>query len=417
MSILLGAIADDFTGATDLANTLVTQGMRAVQTIGIPCSDFNPGDAEAVIIALKSRAIPSDEAVNVSLAGLKWLQARGAQQIIFKYCSTFDSTDKGNIGPVADALIEATGETFTIVCPAFPANGRTIYKGHLFVGDILLSKSGMRNHPLTPMTDANLVSVLSRQTPHKVGLVEFSTVEKGAEAISDQFKQLQADGYRYAIVDALKTSDLMQIGRALAGLRLITGGSGVALGLPENFRRAGLINGNPDIRLPSATGRTAVLAGSCSTTTREQVSIASAEWPSYYLNPLSFDIPTILKWVNKQPPGIPIVIYSSTDPETVVKIQENLGQDEAGLVVERAMAIIAKDLIRIGFRRLIIAGGETAGSIVQALGINGLKIGPEIDPGIPWTEAVNEPNIALVLKSGNFGKKNFFLKARRMLND
>ena len=208
----------------------------------------------------------------------------------------------------------------------------------------------------------------------------------------------------------------MQIGRALADFKLITGGSGIALGLPENFRKAGLIEGSPDIQLPSTIGRTAVLAGSCSTATREQVAIANAQWPSYYLNPLSFDLPTILEWIGEQDPSVPIVIYSSTDPETVLKIKETLGQDKAGLVVERAMGTIAKDLVKRGFRKLIIAGGETAGSIVQALDISGLKIGPEIDLGIPWTETINEPNIAIALKSGNFGTRDFFLKAFEMLN-
>lgn len=288
MSILLGAIADDFTGATDLANTLVGQGMPTVQSIGVPAADFDAGDAPAVVVALKSRANPAEEAVADSLAALEWLRSRGAGQIIFKYCSTFDSTDAGNIGPVADALMGAMGTDFTIACPAFPENGRTVYKGHLYVGDVLLSESGMKDHPLTPMTDANLVRVLARQTPHDVGLVDMTSVIRGAAAVSGRFAELQRDGCRYAIVDAVSDADLMTIGEALAGLKLITGGSGIALGLPRNFQRDGRLQGKSEAVLPPAEGRSAVLAGSCSTATRSQVAAVRDYWPSLGLNPLSF---------------------------------------------------------------------------------------------------------------------------------
>src|ERR1700732_4104117 len=241
MPVLLGAIADDFTGATDLANTLVRQGMRTVQLIGVPTGRPHPEDVDAVVVALKSRTIPAVDAVAQSLTVLDWLVAAGVRQVLFKYCSTFDSTDQGNIGPVADALVETLGAGLTVFCPAFPENGRTIYRGYLFVGDVLLSESGMRDHPLTPMRDANLVRVLGRQTRNRVGLVPLATVSRGAEAIRADFARLRAEGYRHAVIDAVADADLLTIGQAAADLRLITGGSGIALGLPDNFRRAGLL--------------------------------------------------------------------------------------------------------------------------------------------------------------------------------
>jgi len=239
MSVLLGAIADDFTGATDLCNTLVRRGMRTVQLIDVPAPETNILDAEAVVVALKSRTTPAAEAIEKSLAALAWLRGAGARQLLFKYCSTFDSTDAGNIGPVAEALMEALGTDFTLYCPAFPENGRTIYLGYLFVGDVLLSESGMRDHPLTPMRDPSLVRVLKRQCRGNVGLVPQYGVARGPVTIRDAFASLRKAGFRHTIVDAIEDHDLEVIGEAAADFQLITGGSGIALGLPENFSPSG----------------------------------------------------------------------------------------------------------------------------------------------------------------------------------
>ena len=421
MSILLGAIADDFTGATDLANTLVGQGMPTVQSIGVPGPDFCMGKATAVVVALKSRTKPAADAIEESLTALEWLQSRGAKQIFFKYCSTFDSTDEGNIGCVADALMGAMNVPFTIACPAYPVNQRTIYKGYLYAGDILLSESGMKDHPLTPMTDPNIVRVLSRQTEHNVGLIDITTVEQGATAINHRFKKLREEGFRYAVVDALKDSNLKEIGKASADLKLITGGSGIALGLPENFRNAGLLPKGPTIPLPDVKGRAAILAGSCSIATRKQVEKAKSQFPTHFLDPMKLsnqtrnDISATLAWIDRQSSDKPLLIYSSADPNVVTQAQKKHGREKAGALVERAMGLIARGLIQRGVRKIVVAGGETAGAVVQALGITGLKIGPEIDPGVPWTETVNEPRIALALKSGNFGKSDFFIKSLDML--
>lgn len=415
MPLLLGCIADDFTGATDLANTLVKGGMTAVQVIGVPTGPLP--EADAVIIALKSRTAPVGEAVAQSLAACDALLAAGAKQIFWKYCSTFDSTDQGNIGPVADALLKRLGSGFALACPAFPTNGRTIYLGHLFVGNALLNESGMENHPLTPMTDANLVRVLGRQTDGAVGLVPFTTVEQGAAATRQAMMRLAEQGRRYAIVDAVTDQHLLAIGEAAAQHALITGGSGVAMGLPENFRRAGLLPARGDAAsLPPMQGMAAVVAGSCSRATLGQIGLARDHVPVLELDALATpDAAALtaqaLDWVEgKLAADRPVVIAASAPPEKVAALQAKLGRDAAGALIETAMAAIAEGLIARGVGRLVVAGGETSGAVVQRLGVTALRIGPEIDPGVPWTFA--EPRgLHLALKSGNFGARDFFLKA------
>lgn len=424
MGVLLGAIADDFTGATDLCNTLVRRGMRTVQLIDVPAPDMPVPDAEAVVIALKSRTIPAAEAVALSLAALAWLQQAGARQILFKYCSTFDSTDDGNIGPVAEALLDALGSDFTLFCPAFPENGRTIFKGYLFVGDVLLSESGMRDHPLTPMRDPSLVRVLQRQSKGRVGLVSHANVAQGAAAIDSAFADLRRQGFRHAIVDAIADHDLEAIGEAAAGLALITGGSGIALGLPANFRRQGLLGaGGGADQLPAIGGAAAVLSGSCSEATQAQVAhmINSQAAATFILNPLALaegrDLAAAaLAWAAPLLGEQPILIASTAGPKLVAKVQEELGRERAGALIENTMAQIAKGLVEGGVRRLVVAGGETAGAVVQALGVRGLRIGRQIDPGVPWTMSLGDPPLALALKSGNFGAPDFFLRAFTVLD-
>jgi uncharacterized protein YgbK (DUF1537 family) len=425
MSVLLGAIADDFTGATDLCNTLVRRGMPTVQLIDVPAAGSAVPDAEAVVIALKSRTIPAAEAVSMSLAALDWLRATGARQILFKYCSTFDSTDAGNIGPVAEALLDALGAGFTLFCPAFPEAGRTIYKGYLFVGDVLLSESGMRDHPLTPMRDPSLVRVLQCQSRGRVGLVQHRTVAQGAAAIRAAFADLQGQGLRHAIVDAIADHDLEAIGEAAADLPLITGGSGIALGLPANFRRQGLLGeGGGADALPSVGGAAAVLSGSCSEATQAQVTYMRERAPAFSIDPLAAadrdDLAEeALAWATPRLGERPVLISATAPPETVAMVQERLGRERAGALVEEVMGQIAKGLVARGVQRLVIAGGETAGAVVQALGISGLRIGRQIDPGVPWTVSLpgspDEKPLALALKSGNFGAEDFFLRAFAVL--
>ena len=425
MTVLLGAIADDFTGATDLCNTLVRRGMRTVQLIDVPAPGAAVGDAEAVVIALKSRTIPAAAAIEKSLAALGWLQTAGAQQILFKYCSTFDSTDAGNIGPVAEALMAALDDDFTLFCPAFPEAGRTIYHGYLFVGDVLLSESGMRDHPLTPMRDPSLVRVLQRQSRGRVGLVPVATVARGAEAIRTAFAQLKRDGCRHAIVDAIEDRHLEAIGEAAADFRLITGGSGIALGLPENFRRRGLLgsNGAAD-HLPAIAGAAAVLSGSCSKATLAQVAYMTDRAPVFTVDPIAIAegrpvVDQALDWAKPLLGNGPVLVSATAPPDKVAEVQSRLGREHAGALVEATLAAIARGLAALGTRRFVVAGGETAGAIVQALGVTGLRIGRQIDPGVPWTVSLpgsrGEPALALALKSGNFGMPDFFLRAFSVL--
>ena len=423
MSVLLGAIADDFTGATDLCNTLVRRGMCTVQLIDVPTPETNILDAEAVVVALKSRTTPAAEAIEQSLAALTWLRGAGARQILFKYCSTFDSTDAGNIGPVAEALMEALGTDFTLFCPAFPENGRTIYLGYLFVGDVLLSESGMRDHPLTPMRDPSLVRVLQRQCRGNVGLVPQYDVARGPVAIRDAFASLRQAGFRHAIVDAIEDHDLEAIGEAAADFPLITGGSGIALGLPENFRRQGLLDDNAAAdALPPVTGAAVVLSGSCSEATRAQVAYLGERVPVFTIDPIAAAAgrgiaEEALAWAKPRLGDRPILISATAPPEEVAAVQRVLGRERAGALVERVFADIARGLVAHGVRRLVIAGGETAGAVVQAIGVTGLRIGRQIDPGVPWTVSLDQPVLALALKSGNFGASDFFLRAFSVLSE
>jgi uncharacterized protein YgbK (DUF1537 family) len=412
---LLGCIADDFTGGTDLCNMLVRGGMRTIQAVGIP-GNFRP-DADAIVVALKTRTIDPGAAINESLEALRWLRDAGCRQFFFKYCSTFDSTPKGNIGPVTEALMRELKTGFTIACPAFPVNRRTVFQGYLFVGDMLLSESGMRNHPLTPMTDANLVRVLQAQTKGRVGLVTYDDVARGPDSIRQAFSRLSAEGFAMAIVDAVSNEDLLSIGAACRDMQLVTGGSGVALGLPENFRQAGLLmrEGSAE-SLPELKGLSAVVSGSCSSATNGQVREWLRKSPGFLIDPLRIAagedvIGAALQWARQQLPDGPVLIFSSADPAEVLKVQAELGAEKAGQLVEDALSRVAAGLVEAGVRKLVVAGGETAGAVVKALGVRALRIGPQIDPGVPWTLSLGKDPIGLALKSGNFGSADFFAKA------
>lgn len=407
MSLRLGAIADDLTGATDLALMLARGGMTVKQVVGVPTDPAALRDADAVVVSLKSRTIPVADAVALSLAAASSLLAAGAEQLFFKYCSTFDSTDQGNIGPVSDALLDLLGERHTLACPAFPTNKRTVYQGHLFVGDQLLSDSPMKDHPLTPMRDANLVRVLGRQTSRAVRLVDFAAVR--GPALSE--KLMREPGI--AIVDALDDSDLIAIGRAAKGLRLVTGGSGIAMGLPANF---GLAPREAIARQRAPAGRAAVLAGSCSTATRRQIDIALGQgFGGLQLDPLEIaegrqTVAGAAEFAVAS--GATPLIYASAAPDAVARSQAALGRERAGSVIEHFLAELAPRLVERGFARLIIAGGETSGAVVEGLGLETLGIGPEIDPGVPWmySTARGMP-VAIALKSGNFGADEMFVSA------
>jgi uncharacterized protein YgbK (DUF1537 family) len=424
---VLGCIADDFTGGTDLANNLVRGGMRTVQTIGVPDGTSTEIDhADAIVVALKSRTIAPADAVAQSLEALRWLRARGVQQVYFKYCSTFDSTAEGNIGPVTDALLDALCDLpnggFTIACPAFPENQRTVFNGHLFVGEQLLSDSGMRNHPLTPMTDANLVRVLQRQSRCKVGLVGHGVVARGPAAIRERFAALRREGVQIAVVDAVSNEDLMRIGAALKGLPLVTASSGVAIGLAQNWPEIALGNqGEGADRLPPATGLRAIVSGSCSLATHAQVrSFKGKHRASFAIDPLAIAaghdvVQQALAWATGRGSDGPLLFYATADATAVKDVQAQLGAARAGEIVEQALSKIALGLVERGVRQLIVAGGETSGAVVQALGVRQMRIGPQIDPGVPWTSVLSPAcpgeTLHMALKSGNFGSDDFFTEA------
>ena len=421
--MLLGVIADDMTGATDVALMLNRAGMRTVQVIGAPRQGATLPDADAVVVALKSRTNPVAEAVADSLAACEALLAAGARQILFKYCSTFDSTAQGNIGPVADALMQRLSAETAIVCPAFPANGRSIYQGYLFVGAVPLHESSMKDHPLTPMRDSNLMRLMGAQTKAAVGHVDYATVLAGAEAVKARYARLAGEGVRYVVTDALTNDDLMVLGASVAGHRLLTGGSGIAMGLPQNFRADGLLGERAaPASLSAPSGRAGILSGSCSAATRGQIAAATAAgYPALKLDPLALasgaQTPgALVDWALAQPAQAPFLLYSSDDPAEVGAIQQKLGRDRAGEVVEHAFAEIARRLVAGGVTRLLVAGGETSGAVVQGLGVKTLAIGPEIDPGVPWTRVVDGPELVVALKSGNFGAPDFFVKAWRLLD-
>ena len=421
MPITLGCIADDFTGATDLANMLVKGGLKTIQLLGNPSKEDVVPSVDAVIIALKTRTIPVEEAIEQSLQALNWLKNAGAKQFFFKYCSTFDSTDEGNIGPVIDALMEALETQFTIACPAFPETERTIFKGHLFVGDKLLSDSPMKDHPLTPMTDSNLVSTLSRQTSQKVGLVEYKDILAGPSAIRKAFDQLQKEDVAIAVTDVLNDEHLYFLGEAVKDFKLITGGSGIALGLPSQFKSRN--NHQEETRahsLPKVLGKEIVLSGSCSEMTLAQVDEFSKRYSTLKLNPIELAennsaLANAVDWVIQAKGKEPILVYASAPPDAVNQAQKKLGRDLASSTVENALAKIALAAVQNGFRRIVVAGGETAGAVVSNLGIKGIMIGEQIDPGVPATVSIGDPSIGLVLKSGNFGSADFFEKAFKVM--
>jgi 3-dehydrotetronate 4-kinase len=416
-SLAFGAIADDITGASDLANTLVRGGLSTILAIGTPEAEV--ADVEAVVIALKTRTIAAADAVSQSLAAYRWLAARPAGAMMVKYCSTFDSTADGNIGPVVDAVLDASGGKLSIVCPAFPTTKRTVYKGHLFVGDVPLNESSMRDHPLTPMRDSSLVRLMGSQTRHPVILVPWETVAEGAAAVAAALDAAIAGGARHVVVDAITDQDLRVIAEAAQGRALLTGGSGIAIGVPQLYGASG--GSGYSVDFSDVEGASFVVAGSCSAATNGQVAAFQATGaPAYHLDPLCLaDDPASLveafNWVREHLGRRPILIYSTAQPEALRAAQARIGAERAASLVEHALARITAEAVDAGARRIVVAGGETSGAVMHALGVRLLRIGPEIDPGVPWTRTLGEKALALALKSGNFGRPDFFTRAFEVL--
>ncbi|MCZ7447264.1 four-carbon acid sugar kinase family protein [Agrobacterium rhizogenes] len=420
--MLIGVIADDFTGASDIAITLargfgINGGLRTVQYLGIPADDAGE-DVEAGVVSLKIRSVPVPDAIEQARRALAWLTLQGCEQIVYKYCSTFDSTPEGNIGPVSEMLAQELGEKGVVACPALPAVGRTVYQGHLFVHDRLLHQSGMENHPLNPMTDPDIRRWLKNQTQSEVGHLGIGTVRRGDAAIVEGLDAAAAEGQVLCIVDAIDDDDLLAIGRSVRGRRLITGGSGIALGLPSNFISRGLASGRAPA-MPDVDGAGAVLAGSCSIRTQEQVKHYSERHPA-----IAIDVASVIEGQTTadhvadfllRHQGQTPLAYSSQTPETVRAVQQAYGRDTVSNALDRLFAETAVRLVDAGVRRLVVAGGETSGAVVSALRLGHLEIGPEIEPGVPVLTSSAQTPVGLALKSGNFGSIDFFERAQERL--
>lgn len=420
MTCVLGCIADDFTGATDLAGLLARSGIRVSLRIGVPSEP--PKDAGPFeVIALKSRTAPVADAVAETRAALEWLREAGAQRFFWKYCSTFDSTTQGNIGPVAEALMEDLGTDQTIYCPAFPENGRSIFMGNLFVGEQPLHESPMKDHPLTPMRDSNLMRLLEPQVTRPVGLANRLTVARGAKALRDRLAELRSQGTAHVVVDAVADGDLLVIADACQDMPLITGGSAVAMPLPDLYLKAGLLSAEaPRMHLPVTAPETIVLSGSCSAMTNAQVAAyITGGAPSYQLDPIALvndGIEPVLAWLSSQDLGRAPLIYATAEPQSVKAAQEVIGVEKVGALIEDTLAKCATAARDAGARRVIVAGGETSGAVTKSLGVTQLDISTEIAPGVPWTFCVSDGHqIALTLKSGNFGAETFFSDAQQKL--
>ncbi|WP_075180649.1 3-oxo-tetronate kinase [Pantoea sp. 1.19] len=412
----LGVIADDFTGATDIASFLVQNGLSTVQVNGVPDAAL-AGDARAIVVSLKSRSCPVDQAVAQSLEALAWLQQQGCDRFYFKYCSTFDSTASGNIGPVTDALLDALGAPMTILSPALPVNGRSVYQGYLFVGEQLLSESGMRHHPVTPMTDSSLIRLMDAQAQGRCGLVNAATIAAGAQATRERLTALRAAGMRYAVLDAVSEADLLVQGEAVQDLPLVTGGSGLAIGLARQWAQAGYDRERAQQAGRPQGDRAVVIAGSCSTMTNAQVAHYRQRAPACEidvarcLTTLPAYAQTLCDWVEAQRGPLAPLLYATADAQTLQAIQQQYGAQRSSDAVEQLFAEVVRELKARGYQRFIVAGGETSGVVAQTLGIHAFHIGPVIAPGVPWVRATDQP-ISLALKSGNFGDEQFFSRAQ-----
>ncbi|MGO6882146.1 four-carbon acid sugar kinase family protein (plasmid) [Rhizobium ruizarguesonis] len=426
MAILLGSIADDYTGASDLANTLTKNGLRTVQTVGIPDPSLALPDVDAVVISLKIRSVPASDAVAAAASAERWLRQRGAGHVLYKICSTFDSTDAGNIGPVTEALSDAAGGGVVLVTPAFPETGRTVYLGHLFVGGQPLNESPLKDHPLNPMHDANLVRVLTRQSRNAVGLVDLTTIAAGPGAVKARLDAFRTAGITAVIADAIFERDLETLGEVALETPVSTGASGLGLGLARALVRSGRISSGgattTDAIRPVG-GLSAVVAGSCSKATLHQLDIAERSMPVLRLDPEQLlagpdEIAAAISWAGDRISAGPVVIAASAAPETVSRLQLLYGREASGHAIETATSIITAELVERGVRRLVVAGGETSGAAVDRLAIPAFLIGPEIAPGVPVLRTVGnaQGDMLLALKSGNFGGDDFFTAALAMMH-
>ncbi|PHM35743.1 3-oxo-tetronate kinase [Xenorhabdus innexi] len=424
MTIKLGVIADDFTGATDIASLMVQNGWQVALLLSIPDdSTFIPHDVDAIIISLKSRSCPVDESIEQSLKACRWLrQKANCSRLFFKYCSTFDSTIKGNIGPVTDVLMDELQIDLCLICPALPINGRTVVYGYLFVNGQLLNESDMQYHPINPMKDSNLLRLMEQQSRGTAGLVDINCVRQGELSIRDRLCQLRCKGIRYAVVDTLLMDDLLLVAQAAHDMTLITGGSGLG-GAIARYCSGGNSEKTSIKKLPLPRNRRMViLSGSCSVMTYRQVleykKIASTmelDIDKCINNPDYIHL--LVDWIIQQPmKGLAPMLYT-TRPPGVLKLTHNQYESfQVSKIIEQLFAQIANELRQKDFNTFIITGGETSGKVVQSLGINQVGIGAIIAHGVPWVYDL-QSDCWLALKSGNFGEVDFFHYAQEIFHE
>ncbi|GEM77969.1 3-oxo-tetronate kinase [Vibrio superstes] len=410
----IGVIADDFTGATDAASFIVKGGMSAIQLSGI--QDSTKGiDVDALVVSLKSRSCDVNKAVKDSLEACDWLLDEGCDLIYFKYCSTFDSTEKGNIGPVVEALKTRLSQPSVLLCPALPVNGRTVYQGHLFVFDRLLSESGMRSHPITPMTESNLLRVIGSQSAAKAGLISWHDIAQ--QRIKEKQAELELAGKELIICDSVSDEDLERLAEVAQSQKLVSGGSGLVGAIAKTVSATDAsLEGKVQV-CDSLKG--VVLSGSCSEVTNEQVNSYKEIAPSLKLdvsrclNDETY-LEEVLVWVVSHTKQICFpMVYATVRPDELANIQSKFGQ-KASIGVEALFHQLVKKLYGMGFNTFISAGGETSGTVTQALSIESFRVGQEIAPGVPWMSSI-DGEVWLALKSGNFGDVQFFEHAQEQL--
>lgn len=417
--MFLGVIADDFTGGTDIASFLVENGMRTVQLASVPTENITE-EVDAIVISLKTRSCPAQEAIDQSLLAARWLKKQGAKQFYFKYCSTFDSSEKGNIGPVTDALLAELKASTTIICPSLPINGRSVYQGYLFVNQQLVSESSMKNHPITPMHDSNLLRLMENQSKGKAGLINQTVIEQGALAVSEQLSACSQSGINYVVVDTTKEEHLKIIAEATSSLILVTGGSGLAIGIAHHFTKTRELPVKATEKGKPHHGKTIVLSGSCSEMTNQQVQHYQKIAPSLMIDIDQCDqdasyVDTVFHWITQQDSSLAPLVYATADAAKLKDIQNQYGKEASSEMIEHFFATLAQKLKQAQYQNFIVAGGETSGIVAQSIGVTGFHIGPQIAPGVPWVKAINN-DISLALKSGNFGDVQFFEKAQEFLN-
>jgi uncharacterized protein YgbK (DUF1537 family) len=425
-----GCLADDYTGGTDVAAGLRRAGLRVALAFGVPTSNQSLPPCDAAVVAMKIRTASVERATEDVAAAHAWLTTQGVQRFYYKYCSTFDSTHRGNIGPITDLLLQLTGEQTSVICPSSPIHGRTVYQGHLFVGDRLLSESPLRRHPLTPMTDPDLVRFLAHQTACPVGLVSWPEVATGPSVVREAVDRLERSGVRHVVTDAISPTDLRTIVAALHERALLTGGAGLAeawAGLIRDALYAGehTLAGDTarlsssdglSARVPDASpGNTLVLAGSCSAATLAQVSEAIAVFPSFRLDPVRTPDPAqmleeAIAWLQAQPSGRPRLIYSSAPQAEREAAIAAMGAGTADHL-EGVLGALAVHAAAAGTRRFVVAGGETSGAVVSALGIQQVLVEDELEAGVPWCITEGHRPLRLLLKSGNFGSSRLLVRA------